>query len=80
MIDARYLYGLDPKEFADLPYKEAIRFKYEAGKVLAKELDELMANELKTKSYNDLYELRLRIHRVLKAVRHNKMLLDELGL
>lgn len=34
----QYLYGCNANEFADLPYKEALQFKYNKANALAKQL------------------------------------------
>ena len=65
-----YLYGVEPKEFSDMIYKDAIRFKHEK----AQELYRMLYMRGPVKSEEDA----LREFYVEKAMAHTKMLMDEL--
>jgi len=65
-----YLYGVEPKEFSDMIYKDAIKFKHEK----AKEVYKTLYNIGPVKSEEDA----LREFYVEKAIAHTKMLMDEL--
>jgi len=61
-----YLYGVQPEEFADMPYKEAIRFKHIKAKELHKKLFTSEIDDSKRQFY------------VFNAIKHTEQLLREL--
>jgi len=81
MITTQYLYDCKPDNFKDLPYIEAIQYKHNQAKMLGIKLyNELVANTHNTmESYSSNTALRERLHKVNRAEKHNKILLDELN-
>lgn len=75
MKETEYLYDCDPEEFADLPYREALRFKLERAKTLSVRLD---AQIRQAKDWTDAFPLRARYHHVRGAILHNEALIEEL--
>ncbi len=69
MKKTEYLYGVHPKEFAELLYKDALLFKIKA------------AIELRGKILEEDYWTRddERLNDVIKSIRHNEALLEELS-
>ena len=63
-----YLYNCSPHEFADLPYKEALQFKYDKANELAKQLVQPHYSEQDFDHQNDVWSARS----------HCQALLDEL--
>ena len=61
-----YLYGIEPFEIADMPYKTALQFKYDC------------ATELYNMLYLDEEHDTERMYAVLKARTHTRELIDEL--
>ncbi len=68
MRDTQYLYGINPKDFADLTYKEALNRRIESAQNL---LRELLEEHYQTRDY-------ARIGEIHKAVSFNEKLLKEL--
>ena len=67
MNSTAYLYGVNPKSFKDLPYKDALIYKYKAGKILKFKLTQQDTTDN-------------RIDKVEKALKHTEKLLEELGI
>ena len=65
---SKYLYGVTPKEFANLLYTEALYFKVECCDKLLKELTDVPFRD------RDVY----RVHKIMKARDFNEYLLSEL--
>ena len=61
-----YLYGIEPFELIDMPYKAALQFKYDCTK------------ELYTLLQLDIEPDTVRINAVLKARSHTRELIEEL--
>jgi hypothetical protein len=79
MKDTTYLYECKPSEFIDLPYKDAIEFKYQKAKKLYAKLEaEINENYAKGEPYKNLHDLRNRFHQVHKAMAHNYNLITEM--
>ena len=68
MHTTKYLYGIDPKKLADMPYKEALEYKKEKAKELLEELYK--------PSFWDRDDQR--IAAVCKAIKFTETLLEEL--
>jgi len=69
MKTTQYLYDIDPSEFADMPYKDALAYKVEAGRKLISHL-----------MYDFHYSERddVRANKVHAAIKFNNQLLKEL--
>jgi len=65
-----YLYGVEPTEFVNLPYGEALLYKLAAGKRLVYELIE--------EHYSSRDDIR--INAIGKADKHNRALLEEVNM
>jgi len=63
-----YLYDIEPKLLANLPYQEALQLKYDSGKQLIATLFEPHYSQRDDE----------RIHAVSKALKHTSQLLREL--
>jgi len=68
MKTTKYLYGCDAKDFMHLPYAEALRYKIDKAKELLDSLLEINFMERDTHRVND----------ILKAIKFNEKLLEEL--
>jgi len=81
MITTQYLYDCNPEDFKDLPYKDAIKYKYNQAKMLGYRLykELILKNDNTKESYLNNTELRKRLYMVNKAEKHNRILLDELN-
>ena len=78
-MTSKYLYDIEPSDFKNMIYEEAIKYKYDLAKKLHKELNNELEEFYKTgKKYDDVSELRERMFWVWRAVAHNKMLIDEM--
>ena len=65
----KYLYNISPKEFEDLPYKEALEYKKEAARA--------HVSLLLAEGYMNIKD-RHQFNAVYDAVKHNENLLLEL--
>ena len=68
MTTTKYIYNIEPSEFADLPYKEALQVKLEAAQSQCKYYVHTAHDWLNNPRFDAAY----------KAVKHNKQLLEEL--
>ena len=76
----RYLYGIDPAEFADLPYREALQYRIDAGRrhldAVTKELNRAFKDG--ATSLDTFNALNYKQQLIIKAIEHNEALLEEL--
>jgi hypothetical protein len=64
-----YLYGIEPMEFEDMRYRDALEYRIAKAKELIGELQEVTFRERDDN----------RIRNCLKAIQHNEMLLGEIS-
>ena len=79
MRTTKYLYDSDVSEFADMKYRDAIRYKRDKAKALAERLDADIRCALESGAgWNSVFALRARLHSVKRAVMYNDELIDEI--
>ncbi|MBD3842564.1 MAG: hypothetical protein IE909_11910 [Campylobacterales bacterium] len=64
---SKYLYGVRARDFKDMKYKEALKYKLNSAKFLVKHL-----------MVQDTVTDRQRLHYVLKAMKHTERLIMEI--
>ncbi len=74
MKTTEYLYNCSPQDFADIPYREAIRIKRDKARALR----DTLYQQINTTSvpYGEIYDLLERHYAVAKALKHNEALLE----
>ena len=72
------LYGVKPEEFADLPYREALKVRCDLAKKRLKIVTRNIGNIDTTSDYSEYTKITYLQYDILKAIKHNERLIDEL--
>ncbi len=78
MKTSEYLYGVSPKSWATLHYKDALEYRILMAKKLKKELVNELYDNRTHLTYEKAAELDTRIDAIIKAIEFNENLLKEL--
>jgi uncharacterized lipoprotein YehR (DUF1307 family) len=72
------VYGVDPKELADMSYKKATRLKYEYAKAKKKEIVKKMFSNSQM-PYEEVSKLNMELNKIEKAIELAELQLEEIG-
>ena len=79
MKTSLFLYGCDPEEFADMPYREAIKYKIAAAKTtmhtVASQLDDMYKRGAVREEYQ---QSEYRLTKIKDSIEFNERLLNEI--
>jgi len=76
MRTTEYLYGVKPHVFQNMKYANAIELKHTLAKKVFHELSKEYTS--KNGSWDETFDIRVRLTEVQKAINHNKQLIEEL--
>ena len=79
MKRTEYLYGISAKEFADMPYRDALKYKIQKAKELLRKVT-LEADKYfrEGANYDNMQQAFYRQREILEAIQFNEKLLKEL--